>query len=353
MKRKYLLHGLPPVRIIVAFSLVVMVIVALTMFLSGTISALLFHLDILSERNIILNILVLCIVSVGLSVLLAWLMGKVVLRPLSDINEATKAVARGDFSIRMNEDVPSAEISEMAHNFNIMAEELTRNKAFGDDFISNVSHEFNTPLAAIEGYATLLQNQHLDAGKRQAYLAKILFNAKQLSSLTGNILQLSRLENQQIAPEKSKYHLDEQLRETVILFEEQWSAKQLQLDIDLESVEYYGCRDLLAQVWKNIFGNAVKFTPEQGSILVVLRREEGHIRVSIADTGSGMSEEVQRRVFEKFYQGDNSHSGEGNGLGLTLAKRIIDLSGGQISISSKEGKGTAFHVLLPLETPPD
>ena len=152
-------------------------------------------------------------------------------------------------------------------------------------------------------------------------------------------------------PVKTSYQLDEQLRETVILFEEQWSAKNIQLDIDLENVVYYGSCDLLAQVWQNIFGNAVKFSPENGTIRVILRQEDNHVRVSIADNGPGMSPEVQQRIFEKFYQGDNSHSGEGNGLGLTLAKRIVDLCGGQIIISSKENKGTAFHIILPVETP--
>ncbi len=351
MRKRHLLKGRPPAKIIVVFSVVVFVIATLTMFFTGAISALLFHLEVLGEPNILLSVVFLCVLSIILSTILARMLGTAILRPISAINEATKAVAKGDFSVRMNEDVPASEISEMAHNFNIMAEELERTETFSNDFISNVSHEFNTPLSAIEGYATLLQNKNLEEEKRQVYIAKILFNVKRLSSLTGNILQLSHLENQQIMPVKTSYQLDEQLRETVILFEEQWSAKNIQLDIDLENVVYYGSCDLLAQVWQNIFGNAVKFSPENGTIRVILRQEDNHVRVSIADNGPGMSPEVQQRIFEKFYQGDNSHSGEGNGLGLTLAKRIVDLCGGQIIISSKENKGTAFHIILPVETP--
>ncbi len=347
MIKGHLLRSRPPAKIIVVFSVVVFVIATLTMFFTGMVSALLFHLEVFGEPNIFLSISFLGVLSVILSTILARMMGAAILRPISAINEATKAVAKGDFSVRMKEDVPAEEIREMAHNFNIMAEELSHNEAFSNDFISNVSHEFNTPLSAIEGYATLLQNKHLEEEKRQMYVAKILFNVKRLSSLTGNILQLSRLENQQIMPDRTHYHLDEQLRETVLLFEDQWSAKNIDLDIDLENIVYYGSRDLLAQVWQNIFGNAVKFTPANGIIRVILRQEGDKIRVSIADNGPGMSPAVQERIFEKFYQGDNSHSGEGNGLGLTLAKRIVDLCGGQIVISSKEHKGTAFHIILP------
>lgn len=209
-------------------------------------------------------------------------------------------------------------------------------------------HEFKTPLAAIEGYVTLLQRKGLSEEKRQEYTSRILFNTKRLSSLTGNILLLSRLENQESEIQKESYSLDEQLREIILLYEPQWSEKELDLDIDLDSVMCYGNKDLLAQVWQNLIGNAIKFVADGGRIRILLRQKQSGIEVSIIDNGAGMSEDVMNRIYEKFYQGDTSRSSSGNGLGLTLAKRIVDLHGGTISASSKEGKGTAFTVVIPV-----
>ena len=236
----------------------------------------------------------------------------------------------------------------MAHNFNLMAKELAGTEILRTDFVENVSHEFKTPLSAIEGYTTLLQRKDLSEEKRQNYTKKILYNTRRLSTLTSNILLLSRLENQEIGIKKETFCLDEQLREILLLLEDGWTEKKLELEIDLDAVDYYGNKDLLAHVWQNILSNAIKFAPENGIIHILLRRENGSLITSITDNGIGMSEDVMRRIFEKFYQGDFSRSSQGNGLGLALAKRIVDLHGGNISVSSKEGKGTTFTVSLPL-----
>lgn len=289
------------------------------------------------------------IVSVIVGTIASRLAGKRPLDSILAINEATKEVVKGNYTVRLNEDIPVTELSSMAHNFNVMVKELANTEIFRKDFIENVSHEFKTPLSAIEGYVTLLQQKSLAEEKRAEYTQRILLNTKRLSSLTGNILLLARLENQEIVIKKVRYSLDEQLREVILLFEAQWTAKDLDLDIDLCSVDYSGSKELLMQVWQNILGNAIKFVSEQGQIRILLRKEQDNIIVSIADNGIGMDEETKKRIYERFYQADTSRTGAGNGLGLTLAKRIVDLHNGTIEVSSEVGKGTAFTVTLPEE----
>ena len=203
-------------------------------------------------------------------------------------------------------------------------------------------------LSLIHIYVTLLQRKELSEEKRKEYTERILFNTKRLSALTGNILLLSRLENQEIEIKKENYSLDEQLREIILMYEPQWSGKNLDLDIDLDPAVCCGNKDLLAQVWQNLIGNAVKFVADNGRIRVLLRQKESAIEVSVVDNGSGMTAEVMNRIYEKFYQGDTSRSSSGNGLGLTLAKRIVDLHGVTIQVSSKLGSGTTFTVTLPI-----
>lgn len=262
--------------------------------------------------------------------------------------DAAQAVARGDFSVRIREDFRIAELHDMAHHFNIMTRELAGTELLRMDFVENVSHEFKTPLSAIEGYATLLQKRGLDEEKRAEYTDRILRNTRRLSTLTSDILLLSRLEHQETGIHREWFCLDEQLRECILSLEEQWTQKRLEMEVDLDGADYCGSRDLLSHVWVNIIGNAVKFAPEDGVVRVLLRREAEALRVQVADNGAGMSAEVQRRMFEKFYQGDASRSSQGNGLGLSLAKRIVDLHGGRIDVSSAEGRGTAFTVTLPV-----
>lgn len=194
----------------------------------------------------------------------------------------------------------------------------------------------------------LLQKRGLTEEKRLEYTSRILYNAKRLSALTGNILLLSKLENQEIGIAKETYCLDEQLREVILLFEDQWTAKNLDLEIDLDSVDYLGSKDLLAQVWQNIIENAIKFAPQDGKVCVLLQAKDDTVKVSIADNGEGMDEKTKQRIFEKFYQADSSRTSSGNGLGLTLAKRIIDLHEGTITVSSRLNQGTTFTVSLPM-----
>ncbi len=271
------------------------------------------------------------------------------LNPIRKLIEATDEVSKGNFSIRLNEDNVKHEIRNMNVSFNKMVKELNSIETLRNDFIINVSHEFKTPLAAIEGYATLLQDESLSEDEKNEYTKIILESAKQLSSLSGNILKLSKLETQEIVPEKKYFYLDEQLRQALILLENQWSKKDIDIDMDLRTTYYYGCEDLLMQVWINLFSNAIKFTPKGGLIATRLKNTDNGIYISISDTGVGMSKEVQSRVFEKFYQGDKSRNFEGNGLGLTLVKKILDLCKCNIDVSSEINKGTTFTIFLPIE----
>lgn len=286
------------------------------------------------------------IISVIISSFFTIVIGRRILRPIETLIRATKQVAKGDFSVHLDENYKENAIKDMNIYFNKMVRELSGIETFRNDFIVNVSHEFKTPITAIEGYATLLQDKELSEAEHDEYTKMIIESARQLSVLSSNILKLSKLENQEIVVEKTNYQLDEQIREALLLLEVKWSKKNLNLDIDLIPIDFYGSEDLLMQVWVNLFSNAIKFNPENGSIHVVMRQVNEWITVEISDTGIGMTEDTQKHIFEKFYQGDKNRNAEGNGLGLTLVKRIIDLCNGEIEVKSKYGKGSTFIVKL-------
>ncbi|MPM51970.1 Sensor histidine kinase RcsC [bioreactor metagenome] len=274
------------------------------------------------------------------------------LSPVIKINDAAKKVARGDFSVRLEEKSIAKEIEEIATSFNIMVKELSNTETLRTDFVSNVSHEFKTPLSAIEGYATLLQDERLSKEEQALYVSRILENTSRLGKLTQSILSLSQLENQEIVLQKESYLLDEQIRRVLLGYEPLWEEKELNIDLALEATHYYGNKSLLAQVWSNLIDNAIKFSKTGGTLSIGCRELEGSVIVRIKDTGIGMSEEVRMHAFDKFYQGERSHSTQGSGLGLALVRRIVTLCGGTIEIRSKEGKGTEILVLLKSTPPP-
>ena len=335
-------------KITIIFSALVFLILTITMLISVPLTVFLYKLGLWDSTYMELMIIVCALVTILLGTLISKFAGKQPLKAITQISIATQEITRGNYKVHLNEEVPVLEIHDMAQNFNIMAKELAGTEMLRSDFVENVSHEFKTPLSAIEGYATLLQSKSLPESKRLEYTEKILLSTKRLSSLTGNILLLSQLEHQETTIKKKNYCLDEQLRESILLFEKEWTDKNLELDINLDNTDYYGNENLLAHVWQNLLGNAIKFTEPEGIIRILLFKQTGIIKVSIIDTGIGMSPEVTRRVYEKFYQGDSSRSSQGNGLGLALAKRIVTLHDGSISVSSTEGTGTSFTVSLPV-----
>lgn len=335
-------------RIAVLFSALVFLILLLTMGLTGLITVLVSESNFIDAPPKELTLLLFAVISIIVGTILSHTVGKRPLNVIREIDDATKEVVKGNFTVRLNEDIVAEELHSMAHNFNTMVRELSNTEILRKDFIENVSHEFQTPLSAIEGYAALLQNQSLTTQKRQEYAKRILVNARRLSDLSGNILLLSRLEHQELEIQKETYALDEQIREAILLFETKWTQKKLCLEVDLSAIRYKGNKELLMQVWQNLIGNAVKFVAQKGEIRITLRIEKNDVIVTVADNGIGMSEAVQKRIYEKFYQADTSRTGIGNGLGLALAKRIVDLHDGTLTVASAEGKGTMFTVTLPL-----
>ncbi len=285
--------------------------------------------------------------SLLLGGVIALFVGKLFIRPIQNISNAFTALAGGDFSVRVSEQEKIEQIRDMAKKFNAMSHDLSHIETLRTDFVVNVSHEFKTPISSIEGYAMLLQNRGLSEEKREHYTGKILDNSRRLSELSSKILMLSKLENQQIVSGSTEFRLDEQLRRTVLMLENKWTEKAIEFDIELPKQMYYGSEALLECVWSNLIDNAIKASPRGGIIRISMETDADFLAVSIADSGCGMSEEVRKHIFEKFYQGDPSRKAEGNGLGLALVKRVVDLAQGQIRVESTEGRGSCFTVLLP------
>ncbi|EET60619.1 ATPase/histidine kinase/DNA gyrase B/HSP90 domain protein [Marvinbryantia formatexigens DSM 14469] len=280
---------------------------------------------------------------------IAFSVGRQIIRPLQKMGAAFDELSKGNFSVRIPENHRIEEMREMAEHFNLMVCDLSRIETLQNDFVVNVSHEFKTPISSIAGYATLLQNHSLSAEKRDHYIEKILDNSGKLSVLCSSILMLSRLENQETVMHKKPYRLDEQIRRCILLFEARWTQKNIEFDISLPRQLFCGNEQLMEQVWSNIIDNAIKHSPDNGVIRVSLAKTRTHLAVTIADQGAGIAPEVQRHIFEKFYQGDSSRKADGNGLGLALVKRIVDLCQGTVSVKSAPGSGAAFTVTLPLE----
>ncbi len=279
---------------------------------------------------------------------LAASMGRGKLKPINDLVQAMRHVSQGDFSVRVDCEDVDGDMGRLVRSFNDMASELGGLELFRKDFINNFSHEFKTPIVSIRGFAKQLEREDLTEAQRREYLDIIVSESDRLANMSGNVLLLSKLENQTIVTDKTRYQLDEQLRKCILLLEKQWTQKDLELDIDLNEVEYFGNEEMMQHVWVNLLGNAIKFSPEGGVLGVTLTQTEGQAVVSVRDTGPGMDEATRHRVFEKFYQGDTAHAAEGNGLGLSLVKRIVDLCQGTVEVDSTPGQGSTFTVKLPL-----
>ena len=271
-------------------------------------------------------------------------------RPLERIMDALNKITAGDFSVRLDEnhrDFSQIGFRVICIGINQMAQELGSVETLRTDFITSVSHELKTPLAAAGNYATLLKNPALTPEKRMEYAQAISDTTKRLAELVSNILKLNKLENQQIYPETRVFDLGEQLSESLLSFESLWEEKSLDLDCEIpDGVMVEADPELLRLVWSNLFSNAIKFTPEGGKIGVKLALDGAWASVAVSDTGCGMSREVGAHIFEKFYQGDPAHATKGNGLGLALVKRVVDITGGAITVQSAPGKGSTFTVRI-------
>ena len=276
---------------------------------------------------------------------------KWVLLPLNEMIHATKRISKGDFKVHIQETFHErSDFGILQRSFNHMASDLDGIEMFRNDFINNFSHEFKTPIVSIQGFAHQLKAGGLTPEEEQEYIRIIADESDRLAKMATNILLLSKLENQAIVTDKTEFWLDEQIRTCLVLLEKQWGAKDIELNLELDEVKYYFNENMLAQVWLNLFGNAIKFTPKGGIIFCSLSSNDKTVTVTIRDTGIGMCEETIRHIFDKFYQGDTSHTGDGNGIGLNIVSRILFLCGGTISVDSEIEKGSIFIVTLPLTT---
>ena len=274
-------------------------------------------------------------------------------RPVMRIIKGLERISAGDFDTRIQpvSDLSGmAEYNEIIEYINKMAQELSGVETLRTDFVSNVSHEMKTPLAVIRNYSALLSADTISDQERKEYADAIDQATRRLSSLVENILKLNKLENQQIYPQKRTYDLSEQICQCLLEFESIWEEKNIDIDTSIDDcVTVTADPELLSIVWKNLISNAMKFTENGGTVSVSVQQSSGSVLVSVSDTGCGMDSDTGRHIFEKFYQGDTSHASKGNGLGLALVKRIVDITGADITVESQLGKGSTFTVKLPKE----
>ena len=272
---------------------------------------------------------------------------RVVLKNIREFIEATEKLSRGDFSARLNIKKPP-EFQILSKNFNAMAEELGGIEVLRTDFINNFSHEFKTPIISIKGFAEILKDDDLSKEEKNEYLDIIIEESKRLSSLATNVLNLSKIETQVILNDIQRFNIGEQIRQSILLLDSKFQAKNILLDINIEDCYINGNKEMLNQVWVNILENAIKFNRENGIVSVNIKKKEENIFIHISDTGLGIAKESIPKIFDKFYQGDTSHSTNGNGLGLAIVKKIVELHNGTIKCDSIVSKGSKFTIMLPI-----
>ena len=285
--------------------------------------------------------------SIAVGTILTALLGRIPMKPVNRLIRGMNRLAEGDYRVRLH---PGGDrfSREMAESFNTLAEELSNTEMLRSDFVNNFSHEFKTPIVSLLGFARLLGRDrgNLSEEQKREYLKIIEEEAQRLSVMATNVLNLTKIENQTILTGKSVFNLSEQVRTCILLLEKKWMEKDISVSVDFQEYEISANEEMLRQVWINLLDNAVKFTPQNGEIAVGIREREDTVCVSIRNTGSQISPPDQEHIFRKFYQADNSHSGEGTGLGLAIAKKITQLHDGVISVFS-DSSGTEFTVTLP------
>lgn len=332
--------------VISIFSLVLFSYVILTFFLIAIIHFEHYEIDA-PKANFppFLSVSTIIFVSLIIGFMFSIYISKKFLRPINILQGAMNEVKNGNFNIKID-NIYHNETKDLIDNFNLMVGELRKSETLKTDFISNVSHEFKTPLSSIQGYATLLQDETLSKEDRDKYTKYIIDSTKKLNVLVGNILKISKIDNQKIVIEPTLFSLDEQIRECILNLEKEWSSKNIDLDIDLEEMKIKTDKVLLENVWNNVIGNAIKYSNENGKVDIKGYQENNQIIIKIRDYGEGIKEENLPYIFNKFYQGDSSRASEGNGLGLSLVKGILDLIGGEIRVTSKVNEGSEFTIVL-------
>ena len=300
---------------------------------------------ILTDLEVPLTVYLL-VVSLFVGILVTIFLSRLFFDPVKKLRYAMGQVAKGDFTTKLHTKSSSREIQEIYAGFNLMTDELRSTEILQTDFVSNVSHEFKTPLGAIEGYATLLQDCDNLTVQQREYVEKIVFNSQRLSSLTGSILLLSKLQNQQIPTGQNMFSLVEQIRQTIVDMEPVWGQKNLEFDVEMDAVMYFGNDLLMRHVWSNLLSNAVKFSPYGATVGIGLTQRENKIVFWVKDQGPGIPTDAMKHIFNRFYQADSSHKQEGNGLGLALVDEILKLENGSIEVENCPEGGCKFTVCL-------
>ncbi len=317
----------------------------------------LFLIFLLKKYNLLINghsepifpILIVMLISLFIGLALSGFIGRKILKPIAKLRESMGLVAKGDFSIQLEENQKLNDVNQLYHDFNVMVTELRSIESMRHDFVSNVSHEFKTPIATIRGYVQLLQDDSLSSFDRETYLHRMLDGTQQLSYLTDNILRLTKLENQKMGLEYHSFRLDEQIREVILFLQPKWEPLEIEFELDLPTTYYMGNEELLYQVWLNVVENGIKYNQNNGNIKVTLFSTNDDLYISLSDNGIGMSETTIRHAFDKFYQNDGSRQSKGNGLGLPLVKQIIGLHQGMVEIESELAVGSEIKIVLPIK----
>ncbi len=331
----------------------VFVVIAAAAGLAILILYLLLYLDVISsvegQPKFGDVVLLMSLISMVIGFILTMLTSKISLRPFNRLIDQLNRLAKGDFKARISFGKPIGNhptFQEIENSFNRAAQELEHTEVLRSDFTNNFSHEFKTPIVSIAGFAKLLRHGNLTEEQKQEYLAIIEEESLRLSYMATNVLNLTKAENQTILTDVSKFNLSEQIRSAVLLLADKWTHKSLALDMEFGEHSIYGNEELLKQVWINLLDNAVKFSSQGGTITVTMLETENKMQVTVSNTGDAIPEESLSRIFNKFYQADESHSSEGNGIGLAIVKKVCDLHGGEVYAKCADGN-TAFVVKLP------
>ncbi|MDD2959831.1 MAG: HAMP domain-containing sensor histidine kinase [Lachnospiraceae bacterium] len=335
--------GLGPMTIV--FTFLVAVVLIATMLITSVIFGILYHLGILNGRNGLVPFMALLIFSIIFGTILAFFFCRGPLHPVDSLLQGMKELAAGNYEVRL-QPVHRGYGVQVTDQFNILAKELGNTEMLRSDFVNNFSHEFKTPIVSIRGFARLIQKGGLTEECQSEYIDIIVEEASRLSDMATNVLSLTKLENQSILNEVVRYNVSEQIRTCILLLEKKWTAKRIELHADFEEYEITANEEMMKQVWINLLDNAVKFCDEGGQIEVNVYHGDGILYAEVVNTGKEIPEEEEKRIFQKFFQGDTSHASEGNGIGLAIVKRVLLLHGGKIMVDSENGR-TAFKVGIP------
>lgn len=337
----------PRFAITVIFTIIVFCILMITMMVVGIAVYFLANAGIIGVPNLGALLLTIAVASIIVGTIISVFLGKIPMRPVYKLIYALNSLAAGNYDTRLSMNVPKVG-KDLEESFNILAEELQNTEMLRSDFVNNFSHEFKTPLVSIKGFARLLQKGSLPEEKKKEYIDIISAESSRLADMATKVLDLTKLENQNILTDVSEYNVSEQLRESILLLERKWLEKELEISADFEEYQIHGNQEMLKQVWINLIDNAIKFSPSGGAIGVSVTRNADCIMVMFSNGGAPIKEEEKERIFQKFYQGDTSHTSQGNGIGLAIVRRIVELHDGEVWVDSTEEQ-TTFTVKLPCE----